>query len=85
MLLKCGIISNMIENENTMEDLYCIGCGAKIQTEDKNALGFLPAGCFEEKNLRNDEDLYCQRCFRLRHYNEIATTSLTDAEFFAFT
>ena len=44
MLLKCGIISNMIENENTMEDLYCIGCGAKIQTEDKNALGFLPAG-----------------------------------------
>lgn len=49
MLLKCGIISNMIENENTMEDLYCIGCGAKIQTEDKNALGFLPAGALKKK------------------------------------
>ena len=80
MLLKCGIISNMIENENTMEDLYCIGCGAKIQTEAKNALGFLPAGALKKK-IENDEDLYCQRCFRLRHYNEIATTSLTDADF----
>lgn len=28
-----------------------------------------------------NEDLYCQRCFRLRHYNEIAPTSLTDADF----
>ncbi len=80
MLLKCGIISNMIENENTMEDLYCIGCGAKIQTENKNALGFLPAGALKKK-IENDEDLYCQRCFRLRHYNEIAPTSLTDADF----
>ncbi len=70
----------MIENENTMEDLYCIGCGAKIQTEDKNALGFLPAGALKKK-IENDEDLYCQRCFRLRHYNEIAPTSLTDADF----
>ena len=80
MLMKCGIIGNMIENENTMEDLYCIGCGAKIQTEDKNALGFLPAGALKKK-IENDEDLYCQRCFRLRHYNEIAPTSLTDADF----
>ncbi len=80
MLMKCGIIGNMIENENTMEDLYCIGCGAKIQTEDKNALGFLPAGALKKK-IKNDEDLYCQRCFRLRHYNEIAPTSLTDADF----
>ncbi|WP_404378873.1 ribosome biogenesis GTPase YqeH [Lactococcus lactis] len=89
----------MIENENTMEDLYCIGCGAKIQTEDKNALGFLPAGALKKKIAERDqmeavqagdegseasiktEDLYCQRCFRLRHYNEIAPTSLTDADF----
>ena len=70
----------MIENEKMMEDLYCIGCGAKIQTEDKNALGFLPAGALKKK-IENDEDLYCQRCFRLRHYNEIAPTSLTDADF----
>ncbi|MDN5981790.1 MAG: ribosome biogenesis GTPase YqeH, partial [Lactococcus lactis] len=73
-----------------MEDLYCIGCGAKIQTEDKNALGFLPAGALKKKIAERDqmeavqagdegseasiktEDLYCQRCFRLRHYNEIA-------------
>lgn len=89
----------MIENEKKMEDLYCIGCGAKIQTEDKNALGFLPAGALKKKIAERDqmeavqagdegseasiknEDLYCQRCFRLRHYNEIAPTSLTDADF----
>ena len=45
----------MIENENMMEDLYCIGCGAKIQTEDKNALGFLPAGALKKKIAERDQ------------------------------
>jgi ribosome biogenesis GTPase YqeH len=70
----------MNENENMMEELRCIGCGAAIQTENKDGLGFLPAGALKKK-LENDEDLYCQRCFRLRHYNEIAPTSLTDDDF----
>ncbi|PCS00091.1 GTP-binding protein YqeH [Lactococcus fujiensis JCM 16395] len=70
----------MNDNENMMEELRCIGCGAVIQTEDKDALGYLPSGALKKK-IENDEDLYCQRCFRLRHYNEIAPTALTDEDF----
>ena len=69
----------MNETENIMEELHCIGCGALIQTKDKNALGFLPAGALAKRG--EDDALYCQRCFRLRHYNEIADVSLTDDDF----
>ena len=82
MPINCGIIRLMIENENMMEELHCIGCGAVIQTEDKDGLGYLPAGALKKK-LENEDELYCQRCFRLRHYNEIAPTSLTDEDFLA--
>lgn len=64
---------------NRDEELRCIGCGAVIQTEDKDALGYTPASALN-KGLETGE-LYCQRCFRLRHYNEIAPVSLTDDDF----
>ncbi len=61
------------------DELLCIGCGAVIQTTDKNALGYTPASAL--KRGLESGDLYCQRCFRLRHYNEIAPVSLTDDDF----
>ena len=61
------------------EELFCIGCGSKIQSENKDELGYTPQSAIE-KGLETDE-LYCQRCFRLRHYNEIADVSLTDDDF----
>lgn len=61
------------------EELFCIGCGAKIQTEHPNELGYTPQSALE-KGLENGE-VYCQRCFRLRHYNEIQDVSLTDDDF----
>lgn len=69
----------MIENEKD-ELIRCIGCGAIIQTENKDEIGFLPTGALSKK-LKQDDEIYCQRCFRLRHYNEIAPTNLTDADF----
>ena len=62
-----------------MEELLCIGCGAKIQTEDKAQAGYTPKAALE-KGLETGE-LYCQRCFRLRHYNEITDVHITDDEF----
>ena len=62
-----------------MEELLCIGCGATIQTEDKSKLGYTPQSALE-KGLETGE-LYCQRCFRLRHYNEISDVQLTDDDF----
>ena len=62
-----------------MEEILCIGCGAIIQTEDKTGLGFTPQSALE-KGLETGE-VYCQRCFRLRHYNEITDVQLTDDDF----
>ena len=62
-----------------MEELLCIGCGAPIQTEHKKQLGYTPKPALE-KGLESGE-LYCQRCFRLRHYNEIVDVHISDDEF----
>ncbi|MDR0299846.1 MAG: ribosome biogenesis GTPase YqeH [Streptococcaceae bacterium] len=61
------------------EELRCIGCGAVIQTEAPKELGYLPQAALDKKT--EDNAVYCQRCFRLRNYNEIAPTSLTDEDF----
>lgn len=62
-----------------MEALYCIGCGAQIQTQDKTAAGYTPQSALD-KGLETGE-VYCQRCFRLRHYNEITDIHMSDDDF----
>ena len=62
-----------------VDGIFCVGCGAKIQVEQKNELGYTPMSALK-KGLEADE-VYCQRCFRLRHYNEIQPVSLTDDDF----
>lgn len=57
------------------EHHVCIGCGVDIQTEDKDGLGYAPAS-----SLKND-NLVCQRCFRLKNYNEVQDVHLTDDDF----
>lgn len=41
----------------------CFGCGAKLQSVDKNDVGYIP----ENKILSSS---YCMRCFRMTHYGE---------------
>ena len=62
-----------------MEELFCIGCGAAIQTTDKTQAGFTPPSALE-KGLETGQ-IYCQRCFRLRHYNEISDVNISDDDF----
>ena len=62
-----------------MEELFCIGCGAAIQTTDKEQAGFTPSSALE-KGLETGQ-VYCQRCFRLRHYNEISDVNISDDDF----
>lgn len=69
----------MTETLSNDEKLICIGCGATIQSDNPEQIGYTPKSAVE-KGIENDE-LYCQRCFRLRHYNEIAPVSLTDDDF----
>ena len=60
------------------DELICIGCGATIQSDSKDKMGYVPASALEN---RNEDDLYCKRCFRLRHYNEVSDVELTSDDF----
>lgn len=44
-----------------MMNKKCKGCGAILQTMDKNAIGYTP----------KEEADYCQRCFRITHYDDV--------------
>lgn len=66
-------------NEMQNEEIRCIGCGAVIQTENPDELGYTPNSALEKG--KESGEIYCQRCFRLRHYNEIMPVSLTDDDF----
>ena len=39
----------------------CLGCGIVLQNQDPHALGYTPKA----------DSLYCKRCFRLRHYDDL--------------
>ncbi|MBR0137623.1 MAG: 50S ribosome-binding GTPase [Erysipelotrichaceae bacterium] len=43
-----------------MEEKYCKGCGIRLQNEDPEKEGYV---------VREDME-YCQRCFKMRHYNQ---------------
>ena len=62
------------------EHLFCVGCGAPIQTKRPQELGYIPAAALVTRG-NQQLDIYFQRCFRLRHYNEIEPVSLTNHDF----
>ena len=39
----------------------CKGCGVVLQNSDANSIGYTP---------KMEAD-YCQRCFRIRHYDDV--------------
>ena len=45
----------------------CKGCGAVLQTTDSKAIGYSPKADAE----------YCQRCFRLIHYDDLTISMKT--------
>ncbi|SDY50469.1 hypothetical protein SAMN05421736_102127 [Evansella caseinilytica] len=61
--------------EEVNDRVICSGCGIKIQTADPEGLGFTPPSALER------DIVICQRCFRLKHYNDIQDVSLTDDDF----
>ncbi|MGF3067421.1 ribosome biogenesis GTPase YqeH [Facklamia sp. P12934] len=68
--------TNLKDQTNLQENYQCIGCGAEIQSEDPNKMGYLLASIMEKKKIEGD--FYCQRCFRLRHYNELQDVQISD-------
>lgn len=66
-----------MENQVTdgLEPLHCAGCGIQIQSEDKAKPGFTP------KSALSRDVIICQRCFRIKHYNEVAPVDMNDDDF----
>ena len=44
-----------------MSNKICKGCGVVLQSSDAAAIGYTP---------KMEAD-YCQRCFRIRHYDDV--------------
>ncbi len=65
------------------EDIICIGCGAVLQSDDPQKAGYLPKSALEKAKNEENTDVYCQRCFKLRHYNEIMPVDLNNDDFLA--
>ena len=47
----------------------CIGCGIKLQVEDKDSLGYVRKDKYEDAK-------YCERCYKMIHYNEAKVNAL---------
>lgn len=47
----------------------CYGCGALLQDEDPNMSGYVPT-----EKLQSEDDCLCERCYKLRHYNQYKST-----------
>lgn len=48
------------------EERQCPGCGVHLQSTDPQQPGYVPAQRQEEREV-----VWCQRCFRIRHYQEM--------------
>lgn len=54
----------------------CSGCGAVIQTIDEDLPGYVPSNV-----LLSKDKIFCQRCFRLRNYNENKSVIIDNDEY----
>ncbi|MDB5056192.1 MAG: GTPase [Bacilli bacterium] len=57
------------------EIIHCEGCGVKLQTDDPSKLGFIP----DQALIRIP--IICQRCYRIKHYNEVSDVTLKQDDF----
>jgi len=53
----------------------CEGCGVKLQTERPDVPGYIPQQALER------EPVICQRCFRIKNYNDAASVTLEQDDF----
>ncbi|WP_373231778.1 ribosome biogenesis GTPase YqeH [Cohnella sp.] len=53
----------------------CAGCGIPLHSVDQNQPGFVPEASLEK------EETICQRCFRIKHYNEASSVTVDQDEF----
>ncbi|MFR7591386.1 MAG: ribosome biogenesis GTPase YqeH [Longibaculum sp.] len=57
------------------KEMKCYGCGAIIQNEDEKHIGYVP------KSAMKQDQVLCQRCFKLKNYHQLQETSMTKDDF----
>nr|WP_040948340.1 ribosome biogenesis GTPase YqeH [Gorillibacterium massiliense] len=57
------------------EELRCEGCGVALQTDDPGRIGYVPEQALAKIPV------ICQRCFRIKHYNEVSGVTLNQDDF----
>ncbi|MBD0379046.1 ribosome biogenesis GTPase YqeH [Paenibacillus sedimenti] len=57
------------------EIMHCAGCGVELQIEEQGKLGYVPVEAFQK------EPIICQRCYRIKHYNESSSITLQQDDF----
>lgn len=62
-------------NHHTETADACAGCGVKLQTDKPENPGYLP-----EQALQRTPAI-CQRCFRIKNYNEASSVALDESDF----
>lgn len=58
-------------------ELKCPGCGAIIQCEDPQKSGYINKDVLEKRG----DNFLCERCFKLKHYNEVKTVETKNIDF----
>lgn len=56
----------------------CIGCGAKIQSVNPEALGYVP----EIALIEHGENVYCKRCYDIRHHNKVYLPNYSPEQYY---
>jgi len=59
----------------TMVARKCSGCGAAVQTDNPKMAGYTPTKALGRTTLT------CQRCFRIKHYNEALSVTFDQGQF----
>ncbi|TYA12872.1 ribosome biogenesis GTPase YqeH [Paenibacillus faecis] len=65
----------MTDKQNEGPELRCSGCGIRLQSEEQNKPGFIPQQALDR------EPVICQRCFRIKNYNESSSVTVEQDEF----
>lgn len=58
-------------------EIKCPGCGATIQTVNENENGYIKKEVLEKRG----DNFLCERCFKLKHYNEVKKVDTKNIDF----
>ena len=61
---------------NKKGELYCYGCGVKLQFTSKDRVGYIAKSAFE-----NTVHPLCQRCYDIKYHNRITDVETIDADY----